>query len=111
MCSPNPAPRTEALTAEQRDLFQETWASDLAAAEAELTKQAALIATEPALPWAPVLMLVVNRCPIICRDWNISTNGNRVPAANADFIRLRSERTLANNSTSNLRVSLCMALL
>ena len=45
--------RSEALTAEQRDLFQETWASDLAAAEAELTKQAALIATEPALPRAP----------------------------------------------------------
>jgi transposase len=45
--------RNEALTAEQRDLFQETWASDLAAAEAELTKQAALVATEPALPRAP----------------------------------------------------------
>jgi transposase len=45
--------RNEALTAEQRDLFQETWASDLAAAEAELAKQAALIATEPALPRAP----------------------------------------------------------
>ena len=45
--------RSEALTVEQRDLFQETWASDLAAAEAELGKQAALIATEPALPRAP----------------------------------------------------------
>ena len=33
--------RNEALTAEQRDLFQETWASDLAAAEAELAKQQA----------------------------------------------------------------------
>jgi transposase len=33
--------RSEALTAEQRDLFQETWASDLAAAEAELAKQQA----------------------------------------------------------------------
>jgi transposase len=31
--------RSEALTAEQRDLFQETWASDIAAAEAELAKQ------------------------------------------------------------------------
>ena len=31
--------RNEALSAEQRDLFQETWASDLAAAEAELAKQ------------------------------------------------------------------------
>ena len=41
------------LTAEQRDLFQETWASDLAAAEAELAKQVALVATEPALPRAP----------------------------------------------------------
>jgi transposase len=45
--------RNEALTAEQRDLFQETWASDLAAAEAELDKQAALITTEPALPRTP----------------------------------------------------------
>ena len=45
--------RNEALTAEQRDLFQETWASDLAAAVTELTKQAALVATEPALPRAP----------------------------------------------------------
>ena len=33
--------RSEALTAEQRDLFQETWASDIAAAEAELAKQQA----------------------------------------------------------------------
>ena len=45
--------RSEALTVEQRDLFQETWTSDLAAAEAELAKQAALVATEPALPRAP----------------------------------------------------------
>jgi transposase len=45
--------RSEALTAEQRDLFQETLASDLAAAEAELAKQAARIATEPAPPRAP----------------------------------------------------------
>jgi transposase len=45
--------RSEALTAEQRDLFQETWASDLAAAEAELAKQAALVAIEPTLPRAP----------------------------------------------------------
>ena len=41
------------LTAEQRDLFQETWDSDLAAAEAELAKQAALVAIEPTLPRAP----------------------------------------------------------
>jgi transposase len=45
--------RNEALSAEQRDLFQETWASDLAAAEAELAKQAALVTTEPVLPRAP----------------------------------------------------------
>ena len=44
--------RSEALTAEQRDLFQETWASDLAAVEAELAKQAALVTIEPALPRA-----------------------------------------------------------
>ena len=47
--------RSEALTADQRDLFQETWASDLAAAEAELAKQAALVTTEPTLPRAPRL--------------------------------------------------------
>ena len=45
--------RSEVLTAEQRDLFQETWDSDLAAAEAELAKQAALVAIEPTLPRAP----------------------------------------------------------
>jgi len=41
--------RNEALTAEQRDLFQETLASDLAAAEAELAKQQAdtSVITEP----------------------------------------------------------------
>jgi transposase len=44
--------RNEALSAEQRDLFQETWASDMAAAEAELAKQAALVVTQPALPRA-----------------------------------------------------------
>jgi transposase len=45
--------RSEALTAEQRDLFQETWASDIAAAEAELARQAAQVTTEPTLPRAP----------------------------------------------------------
>ena len=42
--------RSEALTAEQRDLFQETFASDVAAAEAQLAHQAAklaALATEP----------------------------------------------------------------
>jgi len=33
--------RSEALTAQQRDLFQETWASDLAATEAELARRQA----------------------------------------------------------------------
>jgi transposase len=46
--------RSEALTADQRDLFQETWASDLAAAEAELAKQQASIAPIDAqVPRAP----------------------------------------------------------
>ena len=44
--------RNEALTAEQRDLFQETLASDLAAAEAELAKRAALATPEPQAPRA-----------------------------------------------------------
>ena len=38
----------EALTAEQRDLFQETLSSDLAAAEAELAKQSAADVVAPA---------------------------------------------------------------
>ena len=45
--------RNEALTAEQRDLFQETLASDLAAAEAELAKRAALVTPEPPTPRQP----------------------------------------------------------
>ena len=46
--------RSEALTAEQRDLFQETWASDIAAAEAELAKQQASAAPIDAqVPRAP----------------------------------------------------------
>jgi transposase len=46
--------RSEALTAEQRDLFQETWASDLAAAEAELAKlQASVVPSESQVPRAP----------------------------------------------------------
>ena len=44
--------RNEALTAEQRDLFQETLASDLAAAEAELARRAALVTPEPLAPRA-----------------------------------------------------------
>ena len=44
--------RNEALTAEQRDLFQETLASDLAAAEAELARRAALVTPEPLVPRA-----------------------------------------------------------
>ena len=44
--------RNEALSAEQRDLFQETLASDLAAAEAELARRAALVAPEPQVPRA-----------------------------------------------------------
>jgi transposase len=42
--------RSEALSAEQRDLFQETLASDLAAAEAEIAKR---LADAPATPPAP----------------------------------------------------------
>ena len=45
--------RNEALTAEQRDLFQETLASDLAAAEAELARRAALMSPEPQTPREP----------------------------------------------------------
>ena len=45
--------RNEALTAEQRDLFQETLASDLAAAEAELAKRAAGVTPEPLAPRQP----------------------------------------------------------
>ena len=45
--------RNEALTAEQRDLFQETLTSDVAAAEAELAKRSALAAAEPQVPRAP----------------------------------------------------------
>ena len=44
--------RNEALSAEQRDLFQETLASDLAAAEAELARRAALVTPESAPPRA-----------------------------------------------------------
>jgi transposase len=42
--------RSEALSAEQRDLFQETLGSDSAAAEAELARQ---LAAEPAPPTTP----------------------------------------------------------
>jgi transposase len=42
--------RSEALSADQRDLFQETLASDLAAAEAEMAKR---LADAPATPPAP----------------------------------------------------------
>ncbi len=46
--------RNEALTVEQRDLFQETWASDLAAAEAELAKQqASAVPSESLVPRGP----------------------------------------------------------
>ncbi len=45
--------RNEALTAEQRDLFQETLASDVAAAEAELARRAALVTPEPQAPRQP----------------------------------------------------------
>ncbi len=45
--------RNEALSAEQRDLFQETLASDLAAAEAELARRAALVTPEAQAPRQP----------------------------------------------------------
>ena len=45
--------RNEALTVEQRDLFQETLASDLAAAEAELARRAALMTPESQTPREP----------------------------------------------------------
>ena len=51
---PEASPRNEALTVEQRDLFQETLASDLAAAEAELAKQqASVVPSESQVPRAP----------------------------------------------------------
>jgi transposase len=43
----------EALSAEQRDLFQETMASDLAAAEAEMAKQRADVSPQPPVPPTP----------------------------------------------------------
>ena len=45
--------RSEALSTEQRDLFQETLASDLAAAEAEMAKRLADSPAEPAAPPVP----------------------------------------------------------
>ena len=45
--------RSEALSAEQRDLFQETLASDLAAAEAEMAKRLADAPATPPAPQAP----------------------------------------------------------
>ncbi len=45
--------RNEALSAEQRDLFQETFVSDVAAAEAQLAELAALTAPEAQAPRAP----------------------------------------------------------
>ena len=45
--------RSEALSADQRDLFQETLASDRAAAEAERAKRLADAPTTPAAPPAP----------------------------------------------------------
>ena len=45
--------RSEALSAEQRDLFQETLASDSAAAEAELARQQAAAPATPSAPPAP----------------------------------------------------------
>lgn len=45
--------RSEALSAEQRDLFQETMASDLAAAEAEMAKRLADAPTTSPMPPVP----------------------------------------------------------
>jgi hypothetical protein len=45
--------RSEALPAEQRDLFQETWASDSIAAAAELARQLASAPTTPEVPPVP----------------------------------------------------------
>ena len=45
--------RSESLPVDQRELFQETYASDIAAAEAELAKQQAEAKTEPRSPRPP----------------------------------------------------------
>ena len=77
--------RSEALTVEQRDLFQETWASDIAAAEAELAKQQtdACVIAEPT---HRVLVPVVSLCPIIYHALNIATNQNPAPVASAGMV-------------------------
>ena len=81
--------RSEALTVEQRDLFQETWVSDLAAAEAELAKQAALIGAS---------------LPLWVR-WHSSTKINSSPTAGlgCDFSSL----IKASKSSTSLWPNLC----
>lgn len=70
--------RSEALAPEQRELFQETWNTDLAAVEA----QAEQLATQGSAANAPTLG--AKPCPITCRASNTATNPIRVLAGNAE---------------------------
>ena len=89
--------KSEALSTEQRDLFQETLASDVAAAEAELAQQAQNAPT----PVHRVPVPVVSPCPSTCHASNATTNPSPAPAVSAAMIWSRSVKTSANNSTSN----------
>ena len=62
--------KSEAFSPEQRELFQETWDTDLGAIEAEVDAQSeALTANRPKRARA-----AASRCPSICRASNIVTS-------------------------------------
>ena len=82
---------SEAFSPEQRDLFQETLASDLAAAEAERARQAGGVPSSVAL--SHVHVLVASRCPIICRASSTCMNRSPAPVGSAARRWSRSART------------------
>lgn len=87
--------KSEALNAEQRDLFQETLAADIAACEAEVEQAAAQTQAKPCIKRerAGRQPPTANRCRITCRASNIGMSRNPAPAANAARRWSRSART------------------
>lgn len=94
---------SEALTGEQRSLFDETVDMDVAAIEAELKTSSPRRARNTSIPAA-------NRRRRNCRASSIITNPHPANAANAAPAWSRSAKTLASSLTSNRPASSCTAI-
>ena len=72
--------KSEAMTAEQRQMFQDTLLEDEAGLEAQLAPLQAALPKTPASPRRLLVARAARRCPIICAVSSTTTNPRTRPA-------------------------------